>query len=319
MRLLMMGTGPFAIPTFTALLDNDYDICGLVTRPTPQIKTRGKRPANPMREFAVARGIEIAEPADINGPEALELLQQYAADLFVVCDYGQILAQQTLELATLGGINLHGSLLPKYRGAAPVNWAILKGDAETGVSVIHMTPRLDGGPVLTSSRTPIALEETAAELEPRLAQLGVHPVLQALRMLAEWDGSSSLGSPQDNAIACRAPRLRKADGEVDWSQSSSSICNQVRGLKPWPGTFTIWNRSGKEPIRLILDQVTPAQACYAQTAAGQVLRAQENDLWVGTCDGILALQRIQPAGKRVMDAAEFLRGHAIPVGTKLGC
>ena len=178
-----MGTGPFAVPMFERLLAAQAKRIALVTRPDRPVHARGSAVRNPMRELAQKHGLPVFEPEDVNSAESREQLAAYAADLFVVCDYGQILSRDTLALARLGGINLHGSLLPKYRGAAPIQWAIYHGETETGVSVIHMTPQLDAGPVLVQRATPIGPTETAAELEPRLAALGADAVDDALAML----------------------------------------------------------------------------------------------------------------------------------------
>ena len=319
MRIIMMGTGPFAIPTFESLLDSQHDVAVLVTRPTPPVRSRVKAPRNPMREVAEARGIEVLSPEDVNSEAARKQLASLRPDLYVVCDYGQILSPDTLSIPPLGGINLHGSLLPKYRGAAPVHWAIFNGDRETGVTVIHMTPKLDAGPTLTLRTTPIGESETTAELEPRLALLGVEPVHEAIAMLAAWDRSSPIGTPQDPALACRAPRLKKSDGEVDWSRSATQIYNQFRALKPWPGTFTQWHRPSGEPLRLLLDEIAIADgSAPEETTPGSVLVSDGTRLEVATGDGILLLGKVQPAGKRVMAIDEFLRGYPIPVGDRFG-
>jgi methionyl-tRNA formyltransferase len=239
--------------------------------------------------------------------------------LFVVCDYGQILSSPTLAVSHRGGINLHGSLLPKYRGAAPVNWAIWRGEVETGVTVIHMTPHLDGGPCLAVARTAIALGEDTPALEQRLSLLGVQPVLQALEMLAGWDGQSPLGTRQDVALATRAPRLKKSHGEVDWSQSAVGIVNQVRALRPWPGTYTQWLRVS-HPLHLLLEQVAVDALTLPTTgvAPGCVVRVDGQVITVATATGCLAIHRLKPAGKRVMDAGEFLRGYPVHVGDRFG-
>src|SRR5437667_5750819 len=180
MRLLVLGTGPFAVPMFQSLLDSRHEVLALVTRPTPRPKEREKEAANPMRLLAESRGVPVHAPTSINSEEGKQLIAQLAPDLFVVCDYGEILAADVLSLVPLGGINLHASLLPKYRGAAPIQWALLNGESETGVSVIHMTPRLDGGPILAVRSTAIGPEETHPELEQRLAALGIEPVHNAI-------------------------------------------------------------------------------------------------------------------------------------------
>jgi methionyl-tRNA formyltransferase len=272
-----------------------------------------------MREVAEARGIEVLSPEDVNSDAARKQLASLRPDLYVVCDYGQILSPQTLSIPSLGGINLHGSLLPKYRGAAPVHWAILNGDQKTGITVIHMTPKLDGGPMLALRSTPIGESETTEELEPRLSLLGVEPVHEAIAMLADWDRESPIGTPQDQSLACRAPRLKKSDGAIDWSRSAAQIYNQFRALKPWPGTFTEWNRPNGQSLRLLLDEIAVAGGVVeADTAPGTVLVSSGQAFEVATGEGVLSLVKVQPAGKRVMAIDEFLRGYPIPVGDRLG-
>ena len=182
MRILMMGTGPFAVPTFRGLVASAHEVLALITRPVPAPSGRRKssQPANPMQELAEAMGVPVQAPESIKSPTAIELLKGYRADLLVVCDYGQILPTAALATARLGGINLHGSLLPSYRGAAPINWALYDGVAETGVTVIHMTARLDAGPCLVQRSIPVGASEDAIELERRLAELGWQAVQEAL-------------------------------------------------------------------------------------------------------------------------------------------
>jgi methionyl-tRNA formyltransferase len=313
LRILTMGTGPFAVPTFRALLDSPHEVLGLVTRPDRPVHRREKAPLNPMREVASQHKLEVFEPESINSPEATAWLTEKAADLFVVCDYGQILSREGLALARFGGINLHASLLPKYRGAAPINWAIYNGETETGVTVIHMTPQLDGGPCLVQTRTPIGPEETTPELEARLAELGVAAVLEAINLLAS--GEASKTPPQDPKLATKAPRLKKEDGLVNWSRPAAAIANQVRALQPWPKTYTFWQRPEGEPLRLILEKVSPQQAREeSHTSPGNVIEASKDALIVACGEGQLQIDLIQPAGKRTMSAAEFLRGHPIQPG-----
>jgi methionyl-tRNA formyltransferase len=334
MRLIMMGTGPFAVPTFRALVASAHEVLGLVTRPDRPAHRREKTPVNPMREVAGENELEVFEPESINSPEASGWLRQKAADLFVVCDYGQILSRETLALARLGGINLHASLLPKYRGAAPINWAIYHGEKETGVSVIHMTPQLDAGPCLVQRATEIGADETAPQLETRLADMGVATVVESIEILA--GGGQARGIPQDAKLATRAPRLKKEDGLIDWSRPASAILNQVRAFEPWPKTYTFWDRPGEEPLRLILEEVEimkldslPAlvRASRESMRPGTVMQASKttsNDAWGGQrlivkCgEDAVALKRVQPAGKRTMSAAEFLCGHKIAAGERLG-
>jgi methionyl-tRNA formyltransferase len=319
MRLILIGTGAFAVPAFRALLASHHDIVAIVTRPVPPPEGRQREPVNPVREAFAATGIPQLAPDDINAAESCQQLAAWKPDLFVVCDYGQILASDTLRTATRGGINLHGSLLPKYRGAAPVNWALWNGESETGVTVIHMTPRLDGGPCLAMVRTMVEPQEDAPALERRLAQLGIDPVLEAIERLAAWDGVSPLGTRQDASQASRARRLRKTDGEVDWSQPASRLVNQVRALRPWPGTYTTWQRDPR-PVRLLLERVTVADHVSEQSSSppGNVVAVVGGAITVATGSGCLAIEQLKPAGKRAMEAAEFLRGYPVRTGDHFG-
>ncbi len=318
MRLILMGTGPFAVPTFDSLTRSQQEIVAVVTRPVPESRGRRKGPANPVRDLFASQPYPLLEPESVNDSAAIDALRQWQADLLVVCDFGQILAPDTLAAARLGGINLHGSLLPKYRGAAPINWAIWNGEPTTGVTVIHMSPRLDAGPCLVQLSTDIEPDENAGQLEQRLSVLGVDAVDRALQMLENWDGSSPLGAVQDPALATRAPRLSKKHGHVDWTESAQRISNQVRALSPWPGTYTQWHRA-KGDLRLILCRVSvaPDQWTAASQSAqpGQVLHCDEDQLIVATGHGALAIHEVQPAGKRALGVGEFLRGYPAQVGT----
>lgn len=319
MQLVMMGTGPFAVPTFSSLLDSDWPVRALVTRPTPAPRGRRKQPSNPMRDLAQQRGLRILDPPDLNDEPSRRQLAQLEADLFVVCDYGQILSSQTLAVARLGGINLHGSLLPAYRGAAPVNWAIYDGQTRTGVTVLHMTPKLDAGPSLVERAIDIDPDETAFELEARLAQLGVAPVHEAIRLLEHWDGKTELGTVQDPGLASKAPRLTKQDGNVDWSRSAEQIKNQVRAFKPWPTSYTYLHQTdGGQPKRLILQRVSAVSQSTSGTAPGTIVQADAGQICVATGENILSIDQIQPSGKRAMRVDEFLRGHRVRSGDRFG-
>ncbi len=343
MRLVVLGTGPFAVPMFQSLLASPHEVAALITRPTPPPRGRDKAPPNPMRAVAEARGLPLFAPESINSDEGRRLIAQLAPELLVVCDYGQILAANVLGLAPLGGINLHASLLPKFRGAAPIHWALLHGEAETGVTVIHMTPRMDSGPILATRTTPIGSDETQPELEARLAALGVEPVHEALDRLARWDRATAIGLPQDARHATSALRLRKEHGAIDWTRTADQIRNQVRALKPWPGTYTFWHRPGEEPLRLVIDQVSvlgrgfraairgaglePDMALAPpghlppdplEHEPGHVMLCDGKQLIVATGEGGLSILALQPAGKKVLQVEQFLRGYHLRVGDRLG-
>jgi methionyl-tRNA formyltransferase len=309
----MMGTGPFAVPTFAALLDSSHEVVALVTRPAKPMHGKTAAEANPMRELAESRGVPILAPEGVNTPEAQAAIAQLKPDLLVVCDYGQILKPETLALAKRGGINLHGSLLPAYRGAAPINWAIYHGETVTGVTVIHMTPQLDAGPAIAKGELAIDPDITAAEIEPLLSNLGVPLVLDSISNI-ELGSVQSI--PQDPVKATTARRLKKSDGEIDWRRSAIEIKNQIRALQPWPKAFTLWQHEKGEPVRLILDQT--ALGNEMQGEPGVVLQAHGDQLIVATGSGVLRILQIRPAGKKSQSVAEFLRGYHLKAGDRLG-
>jgi methionyl-tRNA formyltransferase len=317
MRLIMMGTGPFAVPTFRILYERGHDILALVTQPVRS--TKGDRPPpSPMRVVAEAHGTAILDPESINTPEARTVLAALEPELLIVADYGQILSPETLAVAPRGGINLHGSLLPRYRGAAPINWAMYNGDRETGVSVIHMTPRVDAGPVLSQASLTIDPQENAVQLETRLAELGGPLVADTIEQMIRGEAASLV---QDKSLASPARRLRKTDGEVNWSRSATAISNQVRALEPWPRTSTFWHRAKGAPLRLILGRVSVQSAESSPSAdiqPGMVVATDPWGLTVATGDGLLQIEELQPAGKRMQSAAEFLRGYPVASGDRLG-
>ena len=313
MRIILMGTGPFAVPMARAIYNSSHEVLLLVTRPRRSVHGKTQAEANPMRELAISQGTTIRDPESINNEDARTELTRHEPDLFVVCDYGQILKPETLAVARLGAINLHGSLLPKYRGAAPINWAVFNGEAETGVTVIHLTPHIDAGPVVAQAKLPIGPNDTAITLEPILAELGAPLVLDAIEAIA-----SGTATPisQDPALATKAPRLKKDDGAVDWHRSAEQIRNQVRAFVPWPKTFTFWHRPNGEPLRVILESVAAVPDLSGD--AGTALEATGGQLLIGTGLGALRVDAIQPAGKRVLTVAEFLRGYPLKPSEQFG-
>jgi methionyl-tRNA formyltransferase len=331
MKLLLMGTGPFAVPSFQAILDHGYEIACVVTRPAVASATKKESPISPVRQWAMNSQLPIRDPVSINEPATLDWLRQYGADLMVVCDFGQILSRAALETTRLGGINLHGSLLPRHRGAAPVQWSILSGDHIAGVSVIHMTPILDGGPVLHQSQTQIVETENALQLEAKLSQIGVESTLASLGMLEAMESleqCKTLGELQEKSLATKAPRLAKEDGELDFHYCVRHIDRLVRGLQPWPGTYSYVQFPDGKSIRVIIPEVCPitcdsevllqqnfkpGEAIYGESL--QKLRfalpsCPNLSLCVVAKDGVIGIPTIQPAGKRLMSAQEFLRGHS---------
>lgn len=329
MRIIIMGTGPFAVPSAERILADGHDVPLVVTRPLPSPPPK-KLPPRPVYDWAQSNDLPLFEPNTINEPAAIEELARQKADLFFVCDYGQILSNECLSQAKLGGINLHGSILPRHRGAAPVQWALLRGDKEAGVTVIHMTPRLDAGPALTVASTEIRPDEDAGELEPRLAEIGVACTADAIAMLTEWDGNATLGTIQDKSQVTRAPRFAKSDGALDFRLPAEYLVRLIRACQPWPGTFgELQWPDGNKKVRLIIRKARWIEAAESDLRSpGEATAISCKDIgrdWQTPWDeliaircgsGLLLASRVQPAGKREMDAREFLRGHPIAAGAK---
>ena len=321
-RLVLMGTGPFAVPAFEALCEAGHEIAMVVTRPAVLNRSRKGPPPSPVRDFAARHGFVLFDPESINTPESITRLAAEHASLLVVCDYGQILSSDALATTPLGGINLHGSLLPAYRGAAPVQWAVLNGDEFAGVSIIHMTPRLDGGPVLATAKIPIASNDTSGSLEAKLATLGIEPTLASVELLGQWDRVATIGMPQDKSLVSRAPRLSKLSGQIDWSRSAVEIDRHVRGMQPWPGAYTdVVISAGRSPIRNAVRAVTLENGPAPMNVSPGTL-IDDHSLRIATgpelSPGVIRIDRLQPAGRTEVAAQEFIRGQRIRSGAKFG-
>jgi methionyl-tRNA formyltransferase len=313
LRIVMLGTKDFAVPTFVRLVETGHDVVALVTQPDrPQGRKGEILPARIAVE-ARARGIPVHQPEDLNAPEGLELLRDLRPDLLVTAAYGQILSSAVLTLPPMGGINLHGSVLPAYRGAAPVARAIQDGAVESGVTVIRMTPRVDAGGMMAVARTPIGPDETAGELERRLAELGAPLIVDAVAALA---AGTALVQKQDRARATKAPKLAKDDGRIDWSRPAQAVHDLVRAMQPWPQASTQWHPSGgRPPVRLIVHRTAVVDG---SGAPGTVLSGSPGPLVVAAGAGAVRLVTVQVPGKKPMPAEEFLKGHRVSPGDRMG-
>jgi methionyl-tRNA formyltransferase len=312
LRIVMLGTGDFALPTFLHLCETGHNVVALVTQPDrPQGRKQELIPSQ-IKRAAVGRGIPVEQPEDVNAPEGLAVVRRYAPDLLVTAAYGQILSAELLGVPRLGGINLHGSVLPSYRGAAPVARAIQNGDAETGVTVIRMTPRIDAGGMIAVARTPIGPEETAGALEERLARLGAPLVADTIAAL---EAGTARVLPQEKSRVTKAPKLRKEDGLIDWSKSARAVHDLVRAMQPWPVAYTYWHRPEREPLRVIVHKTALAEG---QGAPGTVLAAEDGQVVVAAGDGAVRLVTVQIEGKKPMPTADFLRGHHVLPGDRFG-
>lgn len=314
-RLIFLGTGDFALPTFEHLVETGHQVVTLVTQPDrPQGRKQEIIPA-PIKRSAEARGIPVFQPEDVNAAESLEHLRRLAPELLVTAAYGQILSAELLGIPRLGGINLHGSVLPSYRGASPVARAIQNGDATSGVTVIRMTPRIDAGGIIAIARTEIGPDETAGELEERLARLGAPLVAESIVALAAGDVPII---PQEKARVTRAPKLRKEDGIIDWSRPAQAVHDHVRAMQPWPIASTTWNSRhdpAREPTRIIIHKTRVVEG---HGRPGEVLEASGDRLVVAAGEGAVQLLTIQLPGKKPFGIAEFLRGYRIQPGDSMG-
>ena len=322
MRLVMMGTGSFAEPTFLKLLDSAHSVVGLVTQPDRATgKERGstRQARQGMKEIALQRGIAVLQPESINTPAGVESLKALAPDLLVVAAYGQILSKDVLGIAASGGINVHASLLPKYRGAAPINWAIYHGEKQSGVTIIRMSIALDAGDVLVQESLNVLPDETAGDLEARLAPLGATLAVEMVDKLAMGPVQ---GRPQDKSLATKAPKLTKEHGLIDWSRPAIAVCNQIRAMQPWPTAYTYLHRAGHEPLRLIVNRT---QFSPLPLGEGPGVRAEPGAVvaelarLLACCgEAWLEITELQPAGKKRMSAKDFLRGNTIPPNSRMG-
>jgi methionyl-tRNA formyltransferase len=310
-RIIVLGTGDFAHPLFEHLLDTGHQVVALVTQPDrPQGRNHELIPSR-IKVAGQGRGVQIMQPENVNARESLEQIRRLGPDLLVTAAYGQILSAELLSIPRLGAINLHGSILPAYRGAAPVARAIQNGETETGVTVIRMTPRIDAGGMIAFARTPIGPDETAGELEDRLAALGAP--LVALSIASLVAGTARI-IPQDRTKVTKAPKLKKEDGLIDWFRPAQSIHNLVRAMQPWPAASTTWisrDPTSKGPLRLIVHQTQPSEG---RGSPGKVLEAHADHLTVAAGVAAVRLMVVQVPGKKTMAAADFLRGHRVRPG-----
>lgn len=314
-KLVMMGTGEFALPSFAALYETPHEVVGLFTQPDRTGSGHHRSLENPMKRLAIEHSTPVFQPENVNAPEALAELRNLNADLLIVAAYGQILSPTLLGIPRLGAINVHASLLPKYRGAAPVAYAILNGDTETGVSIIQVLPQLDAGPILAVVSTPIGSEETAGGLEVRLARLAVE-VLPPV--IAQFAAGNVRPLPQSAALVTRAPKLKKQMGAINWNRSAIQIDCHVRAMQPWPNPHTFLHISGRPPQRLLILSVKLAEEARSDVLPGTPLRVGKQQVVVQTGQGALEILQIQPEGKRPMSIADFLRGRSISQDDRFG-
>lgn len=309
MRIVFMGTPDFAVPSLKALVEAGHEVCGVFTQPDKP-KNRGmKLQRPPVKEYALSAGLPVFQPAKLRDGEALEILRALKPELIAVAAYGKILPADILELPSRGCVNVHSSLLPKYRGAAPINWAILNGDDETGVTIMYMAEGMDTGDILAQAVTPIDINENAAQLFERLAFLGAELLVKTVEQISN---GTVHAVPQDDSLSCHAPMLSKELSPMDWSRTVRQLHDQVRGLYPWPAAVAVLDGIRcKVLCTVLLDETT-------DQAPGTILQADKKGLRIACGGGgVLELSLLQPDGKKAMAASAFLMGHPMETGTVL--
>jgi methionyl-tRNA formyltransferase len=307
MRLVFLGTPAFAVPTLERLVERGHQVLAAVTQPD-RPKGRGQALAPPpVREAALRLGVPVYQPERVKRPESVDYLRSLAPEAMVVVGYGQIIPQSIIDIPPLGILNVHASLLPKYRGAGPIQWAIVNGEAVTGVTIMRIDAGLDTGPMLLKVETVIGADETALDLGRRLSLMGADLLVEALDALA---AGRVVPQSQDNAQATYAPMLKKEDGRIDWSRSASQIHNQVRGMQPWPGAYSSF-RGGA----LHVWRARPTEA-GAGHPPGSLLRIKP--LLVACGAGALELVEVQMEGRKRMPAADFANGQRLVENEILG-
>ncbi|TLY28297.1 MAG: methionyl-tRNA formyltransferase [Ignavibacteria bacterium] len=306
MRIVFMGTPEFALPSLKILLEHEYPIAAVVTGPDKPAGRGLQVSSSPVKAFAQERKLGILQPEKLKEDSFIASLRSLEPDLFVVVAF-RILPAEVFRIAKLGAFNLHASLLPKYRGAAPINWAIIKGERETGVTTFFLQETVDTGTILLQARVPIGENETAGELHDRLAGVGAEIVLHSVRLI---ESGKAVPKPQDDSLATPAPKILKEHTKIDWSKGAVEVHDLVRGLSPRPCAFAYHNRTLLKIYRTTLAGDAGAGA------PGEILDAADR-LRVSTGDGVIEILEIQQEGKRKMTAAEFLRGYRLSAGDKL--
>lgn len=305
-----MGTAEFAVPSLRTLLAGEDAVVGVVTQPDQPAGRGMAVHAPPVKELAAAHEVPVIQPAKLRDPEVLEQLRAWRPDLIVVAAYGKILPPGLLTLPPYGCINVHASLLPKYRGAAPIQWAILNGEAETGVTIMRVSEHMDAGDILLQKTLPIAATDTGGTLHDKLAALGADALREALTLLKD---GRLVARPQDEAEATYAPKVTKEDGRIDWNQEAVTIERRIRAFNPWPSAYTTVD--GKL-LKIFAARVEPPPS--PPRPPGTVIEVTPVSLGVATGNGTLSITEVQLEGKKRLPVEEFLKGYRLTAGLVLG-
>ena len=307
-RIIFMGTPEFAVRALSALYNNDRNVVLVVTQPDRR-QGRGRQPSSPpVKEAAVDFGYRVIQPLSVRSAEFSNIISEYEPDFIVVVAFGHIIGKNILDIPKIATINIHASLLPKYRGSAPIQWAIINGEDKTGVTIMRMDEGMDTGDILLSSEIEIAPEDTSGTLHDRLADLGAVLLIQTLNAFEAGDIQPV---PQDHSQATYAPLLKKKDGLIDWKTPARSLEAFIRGMTPWPGAFTF---DGKKRLKIFKAKTISAAT---SDSPGTVIEGFPDELWIATGSGVLSIQEIQSESGKRLPTKEFLRGYTLPPGTHL--
>jgi methionyl-tRNA formyltransferase len=313
MRIVFAGSGTFGLPALRALVEGGQDVVLIVTQPDRPAGRGQVVRMGPIKWFARERNIPIVQPEDVNAKPSLRRIRKVQPDLLLIVAYGQKIGSELIAMPRYGAINLHASLLPQYRGAAPINWALIGGETETGLTVISITEQIDAGDILAQRATPIEPDETAGELQERLSRLGARLVTEVVRDLSLEQVERRR---QTDAQATLAPRLKKSDGHIAWARTAQEVYNRIRGATPWPGAFThLQVPGGKPPVRLVIDKAD-LPPIAARGDPGEVQSVGPDGIVVATAKGAVRLVQLTPAGKRTMSAADFANGYRVKSGAR---
>ncbi len=308
MNIIFFGSGEFAVSSLKALLYSQHKILCVVTRPDRK-KGRGLHlGATAVKELAGEFRLKVYQPEKINNAQAIKFLKDLKPDLFIVISYGQILSQEVLEIPKIFAINAHASLLPKYRGAAPINWSLINGDTQTGITVIKMTPDMDAGPVMLQKKVDVAEQETALTLTDKLSQAAADSLVEVLPLI---ENNNYRLQAQDEDKVSFAPKLKKEDGLIDWSRDARGICNLIRGCLVWPGAFTYYK---DKLLKIYRAESRRVETHKSRRIYGQIIEVSGEGIIVATGKDDLIIEELQIEGKRRMGAQEFIRGHKLSTG-----
>lgn len=312
MKIVFLGAGAFGLPSLARLVESRHEVAGIISQPDRPAGRGGRMTSTPVSAWAESRGMSVIKTENANGSDVMDAVRATGAECLVVIAFGQKLSDEFLGLARFGGINLHSSLLPKYRGAAPINWAVINGDAEAGVCVIEVTNVMDGGDILAEARTPVGAAETAGELHDRLADLGAPLLPGVLDALA---AGSAVRRKQDVALKSKAPKLSREIAWVDFSRPAFEVSARIRGLSPWPGVHVeLTDAAGK--VRAVAT-VLKCRAVGTTERGSEHCGAVLGDRTVACGVGSLEVMIVQPAGKKPMDISAFSNGYGFGPGAKL--